>query len=184
MKQVLTLPVVLLILISCGSDQTQDNRDITFFPIAGNINAELRALDSLPLGINKYITTGDRTDTTVATLQELKAVAGQLTNPDISDPSIKNYYKETVFYDKASDHLTMSYAATSEKPVVRKIEVMIRQETEQVRSIYVEKREEKKDTVFNRRMVWSPGRSLQVTEIATYKGKENVSTTRYSWGIE
>ena len=184
MKNLLTIAFITLLISSCSSDETHDNADVNFFPIAGNISAELKELDTLPVGINKYTTSGTVTDTSVASKEELRGIASTLTEPDISDPSIKKYYTETVFYDKSSDFLTMSYTTTSSKPVVRKIEVLINHETDKLRSIYVEKVENKNDTIINNRLVWTPGKSLQVITISTLDGKENVKTVKYAWGVE
>lgn len=183
MKHILFI-TALLFAVSCAQDETHDNKDTIFYPIAGTINAELKELDSLPVGINKYITENEKTDTGLANRDELKAASLEMTRPDISDPTIKKYYKETVFYDKTSDHLTMSYSSNSAKTPVKKVEVLIRQETEKVRSIFVEKSFERNDTAFSQRMVWSPGRSMQVTTIANAGGRENAKTVKYVWGIE
>ena len=95
--------------LACKNDKTYDNKDVSFFPIAGNINADLKELDSLPLGVNKYTTINDKTDTSTASKEELAAMAKQMITPDISSPELKKFYKETVFYDNSSDFLTMSY---------------------------------------------------------------------------
>lgn len=173
-----------IFLVSCSNEKTYDNSDVNFFPISGNINAELRELDSIPVGINKYITVDERTDTTTATREELKAAVAAMTNPDISSPEWKKYYKETVFYDKSSDYLTMSYGTESDKPVVRKIDVLIRQETGKLRSIYVEKLQNRNDSTINDRMVWTAGKSLQVITLTGHGGKEQARTVKYVWGLE
>lgn len=170
--------------LACSNDKTYDNKDVSFFPIAGNINADLKELDSLPVGVNKYTTIGDKTDTSTASKEEVAAMAKQMTTPDISGPDLKKYYKETVFYDNSSDFLTMSYTTESGKPVVRKIDVVIRQETSRLRSIYVEKLEQRNDSAINTRMVWTARKSLQVTTIASHSGKEASSTVKYVWGME
>jgi hypothetical protein len=170
--------------LACKNDITYDNKDVSFFPIAGNINADLKELDSLPLGVNKYTTINDKTDTTTASKEELAAMAKQMITPDIGSPELKNFYKETVFYDNSSDFLTMSYTTESDKPVVRKIDVLIRQETSKLRSIYVEKLEQSNDSTINTRMVWTAGKSLQVITMTGHKGKEANSTVKYMWGME
>ena len=182
MKQLLFI-IMASFIVSCAQDETHDNRDVTFFPIAGNINADLRQLDSLPVGINKYTTLDGMTDTSLASREELRASAAEMTNPDISSPEIRNFYKETVFYDKTSDHLTISYVTEAGKPTVKKVEVMIRQETDKLRSIFVEKYFTRNDSAINRRMVWSPGRSMQMTDICSSGGKETVKTVKYAWGV-
>jgi hypothetical protein len=78
----------------------------------------------------------------------------------------------------------MSYTTESDKPVVRKIDVLIRQETSKLRSIYVEKLEQRNDSTINTRMVWTAGKSLQVITMTGHKGKETNSTVKYMWGME
>ncbi len=184
MKKTIPFLVVLVFLFACHQDKTYDNANTNFFPIAGNINAELNELDSLPVGINKYVTAGDKTDTLVATKEELKTAALDMTTPDISSDTWKKYYKETVFYDKSLDYLTMSYDTESGKPEIRKIDVVIKQETSKLRSVYVEKRISRNDSTLLKKMVWTPGKSLQVISINGYAGKEETRTVKYAWGME
>ncbi|HLO81092.1 MAG TPA: hypothetical protein VK166_09045 [Chitinophagaceae bacterium] len=178
--------ILMLFLSACsssGSDE-ETNGDVnkTFFPIAGNINTELKEIDSLPIAVIKYTTIGDKTDTALAEKSELKNVSAMLTNPDISSPELKKYYKEAVFMDNTINTVTMSYTTQSDKPVVRKIEVMIHPETEKVKSIYVEKLEKSGDSAYNRKMVWTSGKSLQVVTIANLPGQaESIKTEKYSW---
>ena len=180
----LVLPLILL--LACNSsEETHDNKDVSFFPIAGNINAELKELDSLPIGIIKYVQTGQVQDTIIASKKEVHDVATEMIDPDISSEALKKYFVETVFYDKTSNSLTMSYTTTSDKPVIRKIDVIISQETDKLRSIYVERLEKHGDTVINKRMVWTPGKNVQVIAIANISGQpEMVRTTRYQWGMQ
>jgi hypothetical protein len=176
----------MLFLSACSSSGSEEgtNGDVnkTFFPIAGNINAELKEIDSLPIAVIKYTTVGDKTDTSLAEKQELKTVSALLTHPDISSPELKKYYKEAVFMDNTINTVTMSYTTTSNDPAVRKIEVMIHPETEKVKSIYVEKLEKSGDTAYNRKMVWTSGKSLQLITITNLPGQpESIKTEKYNW---
>ncbi len=176
----------MLLLSSCSSSGSEEetNGDInkTFFPIAGSINAELKEIDSLPIAVIKYTRSGDKTDTTLADKSELRKVSAMLTDPDISSPELKKYYKEAVFMDNTINTVTMSYTTSSNKPAIRKIEVMIHPETEKVKSIYVEKQETAGDITYNRKMVWTSGKSLQLITITSLPGQtESIKTEKYSF---
>lgn len=176
----------LLLLAACSSSNSEDenNDDVnkTFFPIAGNINAELKELDSLPVAVIKYTTEGDRVDTTIADKSELKAAAAMLLSPDISSPDLKKFYREDVLMDNTINTVTMSYTTRSEVPEVRKIEVMIHPDTEKVKSIYVEKLQKNGDTSVTRKMVWTPGRNLQMITMTSLPGQpDRIKTEKYSF---
>jgi hypothetical protein len=179
------LLALMLFFTACSSSQTEEetNEDVnkTFFPIAGNINAELNELDTLPVAVIKYTTVADKTDTTLADKSELRKMAALLTNPDISAPELKLFYKEAVFMDNTINTVTMSYTTKSEEPSVRKIDVMIHPDTEKVKSIYVEKQEQHGDTTYHRKMVWTPGKNLQIITITNLQGQESIKTEKYDW---
>lgn len=178
--------ILMVFLSACSSSGSEEetNNDInkTFFPIAGNINAELNELDSLPVAVIKYTTVGDQTDTSIADKSELRKMAALLTYPDISSPELKLFYKEAVFMDNTINMVTMSYTTRSEEPSVRKIDVMIQPDTEKVKSIYVEKQEKNGDTTINRKMIWTPGKNLQVITLTNLPGQqETIRTEKYSF---
>jgi hypothetical protein len=173
-------------LLSCNSSDPVKNEDLdkTFFPIAGTILAELKNIDSLPIAIIKYTVTGDRKDTSIFKKEDMNAVADQLTEPDISLPEYKKYYKETVFMDNTTNTITMSYDTEDEKPEVRKIEVVIDANNQRVKTIYVEKLAQYDDSSLLKKMIWATGKNLQVISIVNKKSEpESVKMEKYEWGI-
>ena len=176
----------LLFLSACNSSNPagkNEGPDKVFFPIAGTILAELRNIDSLPIAIIKYTTAGDRRDTVIFDKKSMRIVADELIKPDISLPDSKKYYKETVFMDNTTNSVTMSYTTEDEKPEIRKIEVTIDPDNQRVKSIYVEKLNHFDDSTKVRKMIWTPGKNLQVISLINEKeGSEKIRTEKYEWG--
>ncbi len=163
---------------SCNDESKNEDVNKTFFPIEGNIKAELKALDSMPVAILKYTTEGQLSDTALIDKATFRKVAEMLYTPDISSPGLKKFYKESVFMDNTINTVTMSYTTTEQEPVVRKIEVTIQPESENVRSIYVEKQE----GPVVAKMIWTPGKNLQVITITNKAGEaERIKTEKYTW---
>jgi hypothetical protein len=168
--------ILLSVFSACNNEPENDDINKTFFPIEGNIRAELKKIDSLPVTILKYSTEKGLSDTSIFSREEFRKIAEQLYTPDISSPELKKYYRESVFMDNTINTVTMSYTTTEKEPEIRKIEVMIHPESEEVRSIYVEK--QNGQTLF--KMVWTPGKNLQVITIPDGE-PENIKTEKYSW---
>jgi len=187
MKQLMLFIFSLFILVACNSSRTAEvNEDLdkTFFPIAGTIQSELREIDSLPIAIIRYTRMGDHSDTTVFDKNSMKILVDELIKPDISQPDLKKYYKETVFMDDATNTVTMSYTTEADEPEVRKIEVTINPENQKVRTIYVEKFKDLADSSIQQKMIWTCGRNLQVISLVNKKDKgETLKTEKYVWGI-
>lgn len=178
--------ICMLTLLACNSSnpaEKNEDLDKTFFPIAGTIIAELKNIDSLPIAIIKYTTSGELRDTVIFDKKNMRTVADELIRPDISLPESKKYYKETVFMDNTTNSVTMSYVTEDEKPEVRKIEVTIDPDNQRVRSIYVEKLNRYDDSTKVRKMIWTPGKNLQVISLINEKnGGEKIRTEKYEWG--
>jgi hypothetical protein len=175
-----------LILLACNSSEPSgknEDLDKTFFPIAGTILSELKNIDSLPIAIIRYTTVGNSKDTVVFEKKDMRIVADQLIQPDISLPENKKYFKETVFMDNTTNTVTMSYTTESKEPSIRKIEVTINPDNQRVRSIYVEKLDQHDDSTLLRKMIWTTGKNLQVISLINKNsGGEIIKTEKYEWG--
>lgn len=187
MKQTMLHFFFLVTLLACNSSENAEkNEDLskTFFPIAGTILAELNSIDSMPIAIIKYTTSGEKRDTAIFSKQDMKAVADELIKPDISLPEYKKYYKETVFMDNTVNTVTMSYTTEEEDPIIRKIEVMIDPDNQKVKTIYVEKLEHQGGHSILKKMIWTSRKNLQVISIVNGENEaETVKTEKYEWGI-
>lgn len=187
MKQMLLYAFCLSANFACNSPGTAEiNEDVTktFFPIEGTIKSELQAIDSLPIAIIRYTQNGEKRDTTIFPKQDMKILVNELTQPDISSPALKKYYKETVFMDNTTNTVTMSYTTERVEQVIRKIEVTINPENQRVKTIYVEKLEKLGDSKVGKKMIWACGKSLQIISLITKNDREEtVQTAKYVWGI-
>jgi len=178
MKRMLMLFTLSMAMISCNSSNEETGDiDKTFFPIEGNIKAELNSIDSMPVAVNWYRVSGGRSDTSVISKADFRKIALMLYTPDITSPGLKKYFKEAVFYDKTTEALTMSYTTSSTQPEVRKIEVNMNPETDKVRSIYVEKQ----DATALKKMIWTSGKNLQIITVPVDGSRETVD--KYEWGL-
>src|SRR5205823_1443366 len=80
------------------------------FPVTSFLAGQIHEVDSLQLPVLKYITTNNKTDSALISSREFKALAKEFMEPDITDPSIKKYYKETSFADQSIPSVTLTYS--------------------------------------------------------------------------
>jgi hypothetical protein len=175
------------LLFSCGEQEAkesgQENKE--FYPVAAHIHAELATIDSLPVAVFLYRTEGGMTDTTIVDKPAFRKLAEQLAQPDITREPLKKDYTESVFMDATLNLVTMSYTPREESAEIRKIDVYIHPETEQVKNVYVEKRLVVGDSTVLHKMVWTSGRQLQVTTLISKKGQEDrVIQETFNWGMQ
>lgn len=172
---------------ACGEQETKESRQENkeFYPVAAHIHAELAAIDSLPVAVFLYRTESGITDTTIVEKPAFRKMAERLTQPDITREPLKKDYTESVFMDATLNLVTMSYTPRNESAEIRKIDVYIHPETEQVKNVYVEKRIAGGDSTVLHKMVWTSGRQLQVTTLISKQGQEDrVIQETFNWGMQ
>jgi hypothetical protein len=184
-RLIFTLPLCWL--ASCGNEEgkvsVQENKE--FYPVAAHIHTELAAIDSLPVAVFLYRLEGGVTDTTIIEKSAFRNLAEHIAQPDITREPLKKDYRETVFMDATLNLVTMSYVPVDESAEIRKIDVYIHPETEQVKTVYVEKRVSSGDSTMVRKIIWSTGRQLQVTTLISKEGKEDKAIQEvYNWGMQ
>ena len=152
----------------------QDSLDIhkTFFPVYDFIKSETRYVDSLPVGIKKYITTEKRTDSSYIDLKEFHELAELFLAPEIKPEAFKEHYKESSFYDQSTRSSTFLYEATGPGSAINRIDVQSRPDEiyDKIFRVYVERMDKVKDTLFTRKMTWKPGKEFTIIETVAAKG--------------
>jgi len=156
-----------------------------FFPVPDYIGGQLKIIDSLKLPISKSVTINSKTRLSVATDNELRELAQDFRQPDISDPSLKNFYTETSIADESVPSVTFIYTTTNTTLPVQKINVYVKPDpvqNDKVTGIYMEKVFSRNDTVFNQKLYWKTGKNMQIITEKQVKGKSlPVEQVKITW---
>lgn len=157
-------------------------QDTIFYPIGNFIRNELISLDSMPLAVIKYSTQKQVTDTTIIDKEDFKKIAALFMTPDIGSSELKSQYEETSFIDATLGMMTLTYTAKNETMLIRRADVLLKQDNTGVNTIYIEKMLPNKDSAVVQKLLWTAGRNCQVTSIVQRKGQpEVILLERYVW---
>jgi hypothetical protein len=139
----------------------------------------------LKLPISKSVTINGKTRLSVATDNELRDLAQHFRQPDISDPSLKNFYTETSIADQSVPSVTFIYTTTNTTLPVQKINIYVKPDpvqNDKVIGIYMEKMFSRNDTVFNQKLYWKTGKNMQIITEKQVKGKSlPVEQVKITW---
>ena len=151
---------------SPGSHDTAIIKKEDFFPVSAYIGGQLKMIDSLQLPLSMATTVNHDTKYAVATDKQLRQWAGLFQQPDITDPALRNQYKETNIADESGPSVTLIYTALNNMLPVQKINVFIKPDpiqNDKVTGVYIEKTFSVNDTLFKQKLYWKTGKSLQVS---------------------
>lgn len=190
MKKKLFVFLVLLIFAFCNcrnnttasSGKKEDNSVQAYYPIGNFIRSQLIYIDSMPLAVLKYTTVRQVTDTSIIEKKDFKDIAAAFMTPDIGSPELKQQYEETSFIDATLGTITLTYAAKNEKVIIRKADILVKQENTGVKTIYIEKIFPDTDSTVIQKMLWTTDRNCQITTLVQKKDQpETITVERYVW---
>ena len=164
-------PVLILMgccIIACNSNSRQRSageESHEFFPATTFLKGQLHEVDSLKPAIHKYSTIDNKTDSVLLSPLEFDSLAEEFIKPNINDPSIKRFYKETSFADQSGPNITFTYSTLNKDLPLQRMDVIIYPDpvlNDHVQSIYLEKITKSGDTSIVTKLYWKTDKSFQV----------------------
>lgn len=164
------LALLSLFVISCGEPEQQpekkDEKDTAklFLPVTDYIRGEIKTIDSLPVGILKRVTAGNRADSAFIQQAEFRLLAAEFLPDELEKGKFEQSFTESSFFDQSTELLTFTYEGTDPSVTVKRVDVLISPslQLDKIKSIYMEKAYKSGDTSISKKMFWKAGSSFQV----------------------
>ncbi|MEX6688402.1 hypothetical protein QTN47_12890 [Danxiaibacter flavus] len=188
MKKIVAV-ATLLVLFSCNSKNTPEegakiiNNDSTvFYPIRQFFTEDKKDVDSTPYFLYRIAEKDGRRDSTPISKRTFDSLASMFTAFDINDTSVKKYYEENVFNDLTTNSITLSYRSINKRLPVQSIDVLLNNESQRVKRIFVSKLSNKGDTVIIDKMGWKANESFYINRLIQLPGgKEQSEKNTVIW---
>jgi hypothetical protein len=155
-----------------GSDSTMRVADTSaaqpFFPVASFLRGEIQSVDSLPVGIMKYHTKGRKTDSAYIKSDEFHRLAAEFLSPAIADSVFKKNFTESSFIDRSTNSATFFYKAVDPNLPLQRIDIVTAKGDvyDEVKSVYMEKRDSNNNRLLNKKLFWRPKRNFQIISVS------------------
>lgn len=184
----LSLLLIAISFIACkqgasSSEEKEVNQEP--FPVTSFIEGQINQVDSFQYPTIKYLTENGKKDSALISLQEFDQIAQEFTHPDINSPSLREFYKETNFADQTIKAVTFNYSTENKDLAIQRVDVVVNASAvgnDKVRSIYMEKQLQAKDTLVFKKMYWSTDRNFQIiTTKQVGSQPETTSILKVEW---
>lgn len=183
----LWIPLILALPVACGEgsgDQLPARSDSPsepgaevagpgHFPVGDYLAGEIAYVDSLPVGIKYYRTLGAHTDSGYISLGRFHELAAHFWDSRFRTRGFDTDFLETAMFDQTTASATLLYRPRVEQDSLSRLDVVTRREEpwEVVRSIYMEKRSSRGDTLILRKLIWTPRRNFQIITQPVHAGQ-------------
>jgi hypothetical protein len=181
------LLLLLVFVSSCSSKPKKEEtktakEEKKFFDIKHYINSDLEDIKRTPYYIYKLDVVNGKQDSVTITPTEAIAFAQGFLQPDINDPSVKEFYKESIFEDQTINSFTVSYTTTNKELPVQNLDVILKEDGKTVKRLFIRKFYNENDVSRVEQWGWKPGQSFEVNRLITEEDKPEIShRTRIVW---
>ncbi|MDE3235674.1 MAG: hypothetical protein KGO81_06950 [Bacteroidota bacterium] len=188
MKLHFILPAVLLIcLAACkgnnGNNVRANTDTASFLPVNDFIIADVKDIEHTPYFIYKIIQMPDgQKDSSAIDAASVEKIANRFLQNNFTDPDQKQYYTSSSFHDLSTKSYSFTYSSQSDKTPNKEILVLLDDETNSPKNIFIKRITEEADSTITEQLNWRIHKSLQVSRSAVSKtGIERNETIFVNW---
>ena len=179
----------LFLFISCGHKKSPDinpsslilsDDSIQFFDVQSFLQEEVKDVATTPYYIYSITSiNGKRKDSVQITSAAFEKIAQIFLHKNISDSSVKRYYRENVFRDLTTKSITMSYSTLNRSLDVQGLDVLLDQETNKVNYILIRSNQNSNDSSVITPLNWKKGKSFLINKSVIMNNGEKKSTQQF-----
>jgi len=153
-----------------------------YYPLRGFFKEQIEYVDLRDFPLYEIRTVNGKKDSLPISKEQFIAIAGRFLDNDISDPRVKIQYHETVFQDQSTGSITLNYSPVNKETRVKNIDILLDQETKQVKRVFIRSAYQKKDTLVTEQYSWKANKSFLISKsLQTADGFQSTETTFVNW---
>ena len=157
--------------VSCKNGQhaaqSKTGIDTTkFYPINDFFKEQIAFVDLRSFYIYQKKDINGSKDSMALTKESFKTIAAIFLEKDISLADKKQQYTETVFHDLSTKSYTLNYRAKNTTAVIQNIDVLLDENTNQVKRIFIRSEWQHNDTSIVEQCNWKANKSFQINRFA------------------
>ena len=189
MKQItVALLFLLTTILGCQSRTAKNGKGAsradtaTFFATTPFFKSQIQYVDLRNFPIYNITVIDGKKDSVALTKEGFIQWAALFLEKDISAPEKAAGYKESVFNDLSTGSITLNYSPLDGEALIQSVDVLLAQETSQVKRIMIKSVYNHGDTTITEQCSWKTDKSFQVNRSYTTKsGYQKTELNTINW---
>jgi len=176
------------ILVACGENihtenQLQPSPDSTkFYPTVSFFENQMAIIPTMKKNIFVFHTKDGKKDSSQLTTQAFEELVKEFISKDITGDATKKHYRETVFQDASTGSYTLSYTAVDTTVMIKGMEILLDEQTNQVQRVFIRSVYRKGDTSIMEQHNWNTAKGFQIIRSFTnIQGYTTNELTEIRW---
>jgi len=181
------ISLLLLVVLSSSCQQKNikgavdvPNNTTAIFPVNNFIQTDINDVLATPYSIYKLTTKkpAERKDSIAVSRETFKLLANQFLQKTIATPTLRPYYRETVFHDLSTKSITITYSTVNHELNVQQVLILLDDATNKLKRVFILCTTNNKDSSITEQYNWKAGKSFQINRFI--KRKEGNDTEEYN----
>ena len=185
MKQRFILLLLSTLFFACNRKEKEAGQAGAFFPVHSYLQSQIKHIDTSLYNLRKIEQWDNKKDTTVIPREQFRAAAADFLNiEDIASKKWRDDYTESRMYDDILKRAIFSYTPNDEDAPILRQDVTIEPGAagdDAVKTIFINRLEEKGDSSIQKKMLWEVGRRFQVVTTVSRTGSPDENRVLEVW---
>lgn len=188
-------PVIFILLFgtagifSCSETNKQSaenklpsNDSSVFYPVQEFFLTQLKSIEDSAKTITLITENDGQKDSSIITKEQLIELAQPFLENNISDPSVKKYYRESVFQDETTGTYTFDYSTVNNSLLLQNMQVLLDKTSQEVKRVFISQVKTNGDTFNVQKLGWKTGTGFFVNSSQQLNAnKETVKQITVVW---
>jgi hypothetical protein len=187
---VILITFLSITLLSCDQDKNSSveqelpsNDSTVFYPIREYFTNQIKSVDSASSTIKMFTTINGQTDSSTINIPQFNKIAQTFLENDITDKSVKKYYKQSVFQDQTTQSITFNYTTVNSSLPVQSLDILLDTITQEVKRVFISRIKAVNDSTVVEKLNWKTNSSLLVNRsVQVSSNKEITQQISVVWG--
>lgn len=186
-RLLIAIPIAFFVFACGNSTQVKTNSSLPiadtakFYPIDQFIQEQIKYVDLRNFIITKLYTSNKDSSRTVLSKDVFIKEASIVLQEAIAWSKQKHLYKETVFQDLSTASYTINYTAIDPTTAIQRIDILLSEETNILKRLFIRKHEQVKDTIIAQQYSWVADQSFQISSSAVAPNYNKTKATFVNW---
>ncbi len=180
---------VTVIIFSCSEPNTQNaeaklpsSDSSVFYPVQDFFYREIKNIKDSAKLITLMTENDGQKDSSIITKAQLTELARPFFENNISNLSVKKYYRESIFQDETTGTYTFDYSSVNNSLPLQNMQVLLDKENQQVKRVFISQVKASGDTVTVQKLGWKTGEGFFVNSSQQLSAnKETVTQITVVW---
>ena len=184
MKLLLSFALFVFIAVSCHTANDPRNKialpdTASFYPIAAFFKQQIQFVDLRNYPMYKVTVKDGKKDSAALSGEAFLQWADIFVQSAFAEPKQKIRYKETVFEDLSTASYTLNYTATDPDSKLRSMDILLNQETKNVKRVFIKNSYTKGDTTIEEQGSWKADKSFRLNRVKQAPGGYHSTELNY-----